>query len=307
LIPSNLQVNYQLVNWVNIRTKMSVESPCVRIFTQFTSMALLGSFALITFGAAFRGFNPEHALSPLLYVLSFVMAFIGNCCLGLFFYVFPTGQFAPRWIRWIALGWVVYWGVNNLILVTIITIPGLDFVIFVGLLASVVATQVYCYLRVSTRRERQQTKWVIFGISLALLGVLAIFTMASFVSVDIVPDLILGSLLYVFLLLIPLSIGIAILRSHLWDIDILINRTLVYGLLTACIVGMYVFVVGYLGSLFHTNGHLLISLIATGLVAVAFQPLRALLQRGVNRLLYGLRDDPYVVGPIHTPMTRGAR
>ena len=96
-------------------------------------------------------------------------------------------------------------------------------------------------------------------------------------------------------MLIPLSIGIAILRSHLWDIDILINRTLVYGLLTACIVGMYVFVVGYLGSLFHTNGNLLISLIATGLVAVAFQPLRALLQRSINRLLYGLRDDPYVV------------
>lgn len=95
-------------------------------------MALLSSLALITFGAAFRGFNPEPALSPLLYVLSFVMAFFGNCCLGLFFYVFPTGQLAPRWIRWLALSWIVYWGINNLILATIITIPGLDFVIFVG-------------------------------------------------------------------------------------------------------------------------------------------------------------------------------
>jgi len=56
-----------------------------------------------------------------------------------------------------------------------------------------------------------------------------------------------------------------------------------------------VLVVGYLGTIFHSNGNLLISLIATGVVAVAFQPLRDLLQRGVNRLLYGQRDEPYRV------------
>ncbi|HEY6408520.1 MAG TPA: GAF domain-containing sensor histidine kinase, partial [Ktedonobacteraceae bacterium] len=79
------------------------------------------------------------------------------------------------------------------------------------------------------------------------------------------------------------------------DIDLLINRTLVYGLLTALVIGMYVLVVGYLGAIFRTNGSLVISLITTGLVAVLFQPLRGLLQRSVNRLLYGLRDEPYVV------------
>lgn len=258
-------------------------------------MALLSSLALITFGAAFRGFNPEATLPPLLYVLSFVMAFFGNCSLGLFFYVFPTGQFAPRWIRWLALCWIVYWGINNLVLATILTLPGLDFAIFLGLLVSVVATQVYRYRRVSTPQQRQQTKWVVFGIALALLGVFALFALSVIVSLDIIPDLIGGSLLHVFLLLIPLSIGMAILHSHLWDIDIIINRTLVYGTLTASIVGLYVFVVGYLGALFHTSGNLLISLIAAGLVAVAFQPLRVFLQRGVNRLLYGLRDEPYVV------------
>src|SRR5713101_7072502 len=72
-------------------------------------MALLGSLALITFGAAFRGFNPEPALSSLLYAMSLVMAFFGNCCIGLFFYLFPTGWFAPRWVGFLGLGWVVYW------------------------------------------------------------------------------------------------------------------------------------------------------------------------------------------------------
>jgi signal transduction histidine kinase len=103
------------------------------------------------------------------------------------------------------------------------------------------------------------------------------------------------ALVFVSLLFIPISIGVAILRSHLWDIDIIVNRALVYSLLTACIVGLYVFVVGYLGTLFHSELNLLISLAAAGLVAVIFEPLRRILQRGANRLFYGLRDEPYMV------------
>ena len=80
-----------------------------------------------------------------------------------------------------------------------------------------------------------------------------------------------------------------------WDIDVLINRTLVYGILSVCVVGVYVLVVGSLGALIGTSGNLVISLVATGLVAVLFQPLRAWVQRGVNRLLYGQRDEPYSV------------
>src|SRR6266567_8507342 len=97
------------------------------------------------------------------------------------------------------------------------------------------------------------------------------------------------------LLLIPLSIGIAILRSRLWDINLLINRALVYGTLTACVIGIYVLVVGTLGILLQARSNLFISLLATGLVAVLFQPLRQRLQHAVNRLMYGERDDPYRV------------
>ncbi len=93
-------------------------------------------------------------------------------------------------------------------------------------------------------------------------------------------------------LLIPLSIGFSILRYRLWDIDIIINRTLVYGLLTAGIVAIYVLVVVSLGTVLQAQGNLLISLVATGLIAVLFQPLRLRLQRSVNRLMYGERDTP---------------
>jgi signal transduction histidine kinase len=97
------------------------------------------------------------------------------------------------------------------------------------------------------------------------------------------------------LLFVPVFTFIAILRYRLFDIDVVINRTLVYGALSACVVGIYVLAVVALGTVFQARGNLAISLLATGFVAVLFQPLRSRLQRSVNRLMYGERDDPYVV------------
>jgi signal transduction histidine kinase len=69
----------------------------------------------------------------------------------------------------------------------------------------------------------------------------------------------------------------------------------VYGALTTAVVAAYVVVVGYLAAVFRSGTNLAISLVATGLIAVAFQPLRERLQRAVNQLTYGERDDPYAV------------
>jgi signal transduction histidine kinase len=96
-------------------------------------------------------------------------------------------------------------------------------------------------------------------------------------------------------LFVPVFTYIAIVRYHLYDIDVVINRTLVYGALSACVVGIYVLTIVALGALFQAQGNIAISLLATGLAAVLFQPLRMRLQRGVNRLMYGERDDPYAV------------
>jgi signal transduction histidine kinase len=94
--------------------------------------------------------------------------------------------------------------------------------------------------------------------------------------------------------LIPLSILFSILRYRLWEIDLLLNRTLVYGLLTVAIVAGYILLVGILSILFQGSDFWL-AVIATGMIALLFQPLRQALQRGVNRLLYGERDDPATV------------
>ncbi|HEY9528741.1 MAG TPA: GAF domain-containing sensor histidine kinase, partial [Anaerolineales bacterium] len=95
-------------------------------------------------------------------------------------------------------------------------------------------------------------------------------------------------------LLIPVSIAIAVLRYRLWDIDIIINRTLVYGALTGIVVSAFVILVGFLSILFQSSGNSIIAIVATGLIALLFNPLRQRLQRSVNHLMFGERDDPYV-------------
>jgi len=93
----------------------------------------------------------------------------------------------------------------------------------------------------------------------------------------------------------PLALAISILRYNLFDIDKLLNRALVYGALTSVIIVVYVLVVGVLGTFLQTQGNLLVALIATGLAAVMFQPLRERLQKTVNRFMYGERDEPFNV------------
>ncbi|MGD8753731.1 MAG: sensor histidine kinase, partial [Anaerolineales bacterium] len=94
---------------------------------------------------------------------------------------------------------------------------------------------------------------------------------------------------------LPVSLSIAVMRYRLYDIDILINRTLVYGALTTTTMGIYVLSVGYLGSLFQDQNRSIIAFLTTGLVALLFQPVRERLQNSVNRFMYGERSDPVSV------------
>jgi signal transduction histidine kinase len=162
-------------------------------------------------------------------------------------------------------------------------------------------------LRRARGDERQQLKWFLFAVVPGgLFGSLVSvrFLIASFAYEfmfgwwEILPW---DKVVYVLyastfaFLLVPIFTYVAILRYNLYDIDVVINRTLVYGALSICVVGIYILAVVALGTLFQARGNLAISLSATGLVAVVFQPLRGRLQRGVNRLMYGERDDPYAV------------
>jgi len=265
-------------------------------------MALLAAVTLGTFPIVFNNGFLSTLPSPWWFP-AHSLSFLGSFCFSLFFYVFPTGHFVPRWVRWIFVATLIYVGFNTFFPFSsfnpFYTHQVLNNLIFIGQIVSFILVQIYRYRRVSSPVQRQQSKWVVYGLSVGWGGYLVLLNLKLFFpSVYLTSPLvnvIAGTALYGFVLLVPFFIGFAIVRARLWDIDILINRTLVYGILSICVVGVYVLVVGTLGALIGASGNLVISLVATGLVAVLFQPLRALLQRGVNRLLYGQRDEPYTV------------
>ena len=143
--------------------------------------------------------------------------------------------------------------------------------------------------------SRAQMRWAVGGLVVMVLGFIPInLGGLGWLPVPFPPWL--EDIWFPLMLVVmALGFGVAILRYRLFDIDIIINRTLVYGALTACVIGLYVFVVGYLSAIFRVENHQLISLAAAGVVAVLFHPLREWLQRGVNRLMYGQRDEPVAV------------
>jgi signal transduction histidine kinase len=221
----------------------------------------------------------------------------------LFFYLFPDGRFLPRWARFpIALAAIILLVLEVRPGASIDNPSDLEGLILMACLGGGVLAQIHRYRRVSDTAQRQQTKWVIFGAGAAM--VIQFIAIAATQSLPtLVPPEFRGTpydatsitVITLGYLLIPFMIGIAIVRYRLWDIDLIVSRTLLYAALTAMVVAVYVLVVGGAGMLFRTSQNLPLSLTATGIVALIFQPLRDRLQRRINTLVYGERDQPYVV------------
>jgi signal transduction histidine kinase len=270
-------------------------------------VALLIALFLMTFGGIIPGVAAAlPAAHPNWWLPVRFVEFLGSVCLFLFFYLFPDGRFVPRWTRWLAVVAIV-WLISSTFFFpdspfsigSSNPLPPSGFVILLLFVSTGLFAQIYRYRRVSSMVQRQQTKWVVFGVVAAMLVAIGLllpfFVYPSLEQSGSLYSLISTMPITLSMLLVPLSIVVAILKHRLYDIDLIINRTLVYGVLTASIVGVYVAIVGGLAELLQTRGSLLASLLATGLVAVLFAPWRDRLQRGVNRLMYGERDDPYGV------------
>jgi signal transduction histidine kinase len=237
-------------------------------------------------------------------VLSTMMAVI---CL------FPNGRFAPPWTRWLLILWslvaLATLFIDPLAVSDTAVLPNTRTLedarwVLVGVTWFLVAIsgQVIRYRRYATAIEKQQMKWVLFGFSLTILfSLVTSLMLISFPGLTSSPDneagmvVILGGLYLLTALIFPITIAFSILRYRLWDVDILLNRTLVYGGLSLAVIAVYIVMVGALGTLFQAQGNFLFALLATGLIALLFQPLRGRLQQGVNRLMFGERDDPYKV------------
>ena len=234
--------------------------------------------------------------------LGLILTYIGYVAWMLFFYLFPSGHFVPRWTRWLALIYgVFFFGLWNFTPFGPLSWPPPLFTAaVVAVWGSFLMAQIYRYARVSDRTERQQTKWVVFGVAVAIVGTLAtIFTVEA--AVDLPPREVGQRMLSMLLmdasgLMIPLSIGIAMLRSRLFDIDVVINRTLVYGSLTLMLALLYFGGVTMTQAFFSAlTGQQrlpqLVVVVSTLAIAALFNPLRRRVQAFIDRRFYRRKYD----------------
>jgi hypothetical protein len=269
-------------------------------------MALFTALLLVLFGATIWGSTEElGVIHPILEWLNRILESLSFAFLFLFFYLFPDGRFVPRWTRWLA---------GVLIAVTVLTalFPAsplniergstLTYVlVLLGWLLAGVCAQVYRYLRVSSPIQRQQTKWVFFGYTAALggyLGWISLYAILPLVRPGsrLVADMIGATVTSCLMLIIPMSFGVAILRYRLYDIDVLINRTLVYGSLTAMLAVVYFGGVATTQAIFRfltgqEEQPQLAIVVSTLLIAAMFNPVRRRIQSFIDRSFYRRKYD----------------
>jgi uncharacterized membrane-anchored protein len=258
-------------------------------------LALLVSLMLVLQGAS-TIINPFDVIPSFWQMPALVMNLLAFDLLFLVFSLFPSGRFVPRWIPWLGallLGWEV--------LAFFPIVPRSYGILFdlvaYCFLGGFVVAQLYRYHSVSSRTERQQTKWIVFGVTVTYLiefvYVLCSGLFPSFFSPGSLPGMIFPPISNVVPILIPLSFGFAILRSRLWDIDIIIHRTLVYGTLTVLLAMVYFGSVIGLQSLLHgfIESNQLAIVVSTLAIAALFQPLRQRIQRFIDRRFFRRKYD----------------
>jgi hypothetical protein len=269
-------------------------------------MALLVATMLVVWGPLNGLFvltsNVTQGMSPVWdLTLNKLPTLVGYMAWMLFFYLFPSGRFVPRWTRWLALCWVLFSGswIFTPFGPPTWPLPLFNVVVLV-LWGSFLVAQIYRYARVSDETQRQQTKWVVFGIAVAVAGVLAtIFTVGAATDLppeQVGPKMLSLLLMDAFMLFIPLSIGIAVLRTRLFDIDVVINRTLVYGSLTTVLALVYLGGVATTQAIFRAltsqeQQPQLAVVISTLVIAALFTPLRRRIQSFIDRRFYRKKYD----------------
>jgi signal transduction histidine kinase len=177
-------------------------------------------------------------------------------------------------------------GIENPIAVPKFRVVDNAALILTGLIFLICVASLFIRYRRASGDERQQMKWLAFGAVAAGIGL---------PLSDALPSPVADWVALAALVSLAAGISIAVLRFRLYDIDIVINKTLVYGLLAAFVTAVYLGIVVGIGALVGSRGSLVLSIIATALIALAFQPVRQRAQRFVNRVVYGKRATPYEV------------
>ncbi len=265
-------------------------------------MALLVALMGVSTGAnAITG--PLEYGSSIWVVLANAVLLIESVAILYTLALFPNGRFVPRWSRWVAPIYPVY-TICYLIPMLLLHLPAAllfnnlgNAITWFGSLFVLTLAQLYRYFRVSTPVERQQTKWFAFSFFVVVvISTVALAIAPTLLSIqhNVFLDALIfngGALLF---FLLPLSLAIAILRYRLWDIDAIINKALVYGLLSTLLAAVYVGLIlglqALLGGLFHQTSAIAL-VVSTLVIYVLFRPLRRRIQNIIDRRFYRSKYD----------------
>jgi hypothetical protein len=210
--------------------------------------------------------------------------------------LFPDGRLVPRWTSWLIL-------LSIPLALSVLYLPLLYWGVYLTLLMTgSIYAQAHRYRHVSTPTGRQQTKWVLFGLLLWWLLILILSVPysieSSLPSGSPLPlwTLISSAGWWLTLAIVPLSLSIAVLRYRLYDIDLVVNRTLVYSSLTVTLGLVYFGSVAFLQYAFRTlTGHedfpQLAIVISTLAIAALFDPFRRRIQAFIDRRFYRQKYD----------------
>lgn len=267
-------------------------------------MALLTALVLVVIGATTNNIalalileQPSwQFISGLLLVLTSVSILVMGAG-------FPNGRFVPSWLRWIIIPdllWEIYraYGVAYNPAVSTTTFGSLTFLVSIVLWGIGVGAQIYRYRYFATPAQRQQTKWIVMGAAAAIIGLILFVVLGLLLSSGTLPVVIYQLILapvfhYGGPLIVILTITFSILRYRLYDVDLILNRSLVYGGLTLGLGS--VFLAGFfllnsvLGSLLGSGQTSLAAVIATAIIAGSFNPARKRLQDLVDKRFFHLR------------------
>jgi len=268
-------------------------------------MGLLASAFLLTMSPFMLSGNIDIWRFPvwlgLPAVLLPVYAALFMACLVLFIFLFPDGRLVFPWERWLAVpvvAAVVLYLLRDPLRIPDLWISAAGWGILMAALLTLwlggLAVQAYRYRRLASAEARQQIKWVLLGLSapvtLVVTGFIALFLSDDQAWVQLVGV----PLQIVAFALIPVTIGISMLRYHLWDVDVVIRRTLIYGALTGTLLAAYLIGVLVLQSLFRAltrQESSLAIVISTLAIAALFVPLRRRIQNDIDRRFYRRKYD----------------
>jgi hypothetical protein len=266
-------------------------------------VAWLAGVVLVSFPIVFNlgGFTETwtyypRVWRPFLAAARDVVTVFALLAIVLFVFIFPDGRLPARWMRWLYLACLV---ASVALTVLLATLGESDFsellysmwmLTILATLAVGLAGQIFRYRRITTPVERQQTKWVVMGLAFLVTGLsvgIALQAVTIGTPSEGIVMLVMHHLQLLSVVLVPVTLAFSILRYRLWDIDRLIHRTILYGVLTVALAGLYLgSVIVLQSSLRAVTGQAqspIVTVLSTLFIAATAGPLRSRVQSAIDR------------------------